>query len=88
MSSAECSMGLRSFLVHDEPLSAGRLKMTDGRLVEEMEIKNLMRTSPVGHSSNAGANNYTNSKQNGTRSSISGGTKAHHGYDNYACKLF
>ncbi|KAI6242734.1 hypothetical protein M3Y99_00179700 [Aphelenchoides fujianensis] len=43
MSSADCSMGLRSFLVHDEPLNAGRLKLADGRLYEELEIKSLMR---------------------------------------------
>jgi hypothetical protein len=42
-------MGLRSFLVHDEPLNAGRLKMTDGRLCEELEIKSLM-ASPLTNS--------------------------------------
>lgn len=45
MSSAECSMGLQSFMGHDEPLSAGRLKMRSNRMCEELEIKTLMKSS-------------------------------------------
>ncbi|KAI6196943.1 hypothetical protein M3Y94_01167300 [Aphelenchoides besseyi] len=55
MSSAECTMGLRSFILHDEPLNAGRLRSADSRLYEELEIKNLMRAhSPManGNASN------------------------------------
>lgn len=47
-------MGLRSFMASDEPLSAGRLKLSD-RLCEELEIKSLMRSSPL-------TNNNTYSK--------------------------
>lgn len=68
MSSAECSMGLRSFLAHDEPLSAGRLKMTDGRLCEELEIKSLMRSSPLTHSS---TNGYSTKHNGGSMTTTS-----------------
>jgi hypothetical protein len=55
-------MGLKSFfLAHEEPtLGSGRLKLTDGRLCEELEIKSLMRSSPL---TNSSASSYP--KQNG-----------------------
>lgn len=78
MTSTECSMGLRSFLAHDEPLSAGRLKLSDGRLCEELEIKNLMRSSPLTQSSNHSTNSHPKSATLANGNAIS---KSAHGYE-------
>lgn len=66
-------MGLRSFLVHEDPLSVNRLKLSDRRQCEELEFKSLIGPAPH---ENGRVNGYATTALGGA----GGGGRPTHGY--------
>lgn len=73
-------MGLRSFLVHEDPLSVNRLKLSDRRQCEELEFKSLIGPTPP-HShphENGRVNGYATTALGGAGGA--GGSRPAQGY--------